>query len=183
MRALGSRRFQVALLSVVLGSFTLTNLPPLDEPFLLGHEGFNGASFATSTRKTSRFGLLATKATPTPSYFGETPPQSKDFYASTPCGYPLLLTATYVALVIEERTGRCLSLAFCIGLITGFYLFGYAHRRGPGRSCGRRRGSRSQRPESGQLRGSLLARTARNASRRGSGGVRTSRRKHASPWR
>ncbi len=126
MRQPRSRHFEVALLLVVLGAFTLTTLPRLDEPFLVGHEGFNGAFFATSARNTLRFGLLATKAGPTPRYFGDSPPRAEDFYASTPYGYPLLLAATYAVFGVSERAGRSLSLTFCLGLITAFYLFGRA---------------------------------------------------------
>jgi len=126
VRPLPFRHFHVALLLVVLGAFTLTHLPRLDEPFLVGHEGFNGAFFATSARNTLRFGLLATKAGPTPKYFGDSPPRAKDFYTSTPYGYPLLLAGTYGVFGMSERAGRSLSLTFCLALITAFYLFGRA---------------------------------------------------------
>lgn len=126
MRPPRFRHFQVLLLLLLLGAFTRTTLPRLDEPFLVGHEGFNGAFFATSARNTLRFGLLATRAGPTPRYFGDSPPKVNDFYTSTPYGYPLLLASTYGIFGVSERARRSLSLTFCLGLITAFYLFGRA---------------------------------------------------------
>jgi len=115
---------QLLILAAILGSFVAAMVPLLSRAFLVGHDGFNGATFSMSAVNMLRFGLVATRAGPTRVYWERYPPKETRYYSSKPYGHPLLVTAAYALFGVSERVGRSVSLVFCLALIGLLFFFG-----------------------------------------------------------
>ncbi len=122
-RSVGRGR-ELLCLAAVVGVFTVSLLPLLGRPFLLGHDGFNGAARSMGAANILRFGLVATRGGATREYWEELPRDEPKYYTSHPYGHPLLLAATYALFGAKERVGRSLSLAFCLALLWLLFVFG-----------------------------------------------------------
>ena len=95
------------LLALIVGVYVVYSSFGIAAPFLWGHNGFHGATYAQRARMTQRFHIV------TPATWGGhvRPPEPQSYYLHHPIGYHHLLVPAFVLLGDSEPVVRGVAVA------------------------------------------------------------------------
>lgn len=105
------------LLALIVGVYVVYSSFGIAAPFLWGHNGFHGATYAQRARMTQRFHIV------TPATWGGhvRPPEPQSYYLHHPIGYHHLLVPAFVLLGDSEPVVRGVAVAGGILLLLLLY--------------------------------------------------------------